>query len=56
MRFCINKTGPVEVKRTAKPISRKTGINNGVTGMMQAQSKNRLAPERDHALTRDRTR
>jgi hypothetical protein len=35
---------------------KKAGINNGMTGRMQAQSKKRFTPERDHVLTRGRTR
>ena len=39
-----------------KPDRRKSWNKNGVMGRMQAQSKIRFTPERDHALTRSRTR
>lgn len=50
MRFCRNRTGPDDVSRTARATANRIGIRMGMIDKTQAQSKMRLAPERDQEL------
>ena len=52
MRFCKKRTGPDDVSRTARAIASKTGTSKGNASRTQAQSKKRLAPDRDQGLSR----
>jgi hypothetical protein len=48
--FCRNKTGPRDVKRTARPVKRRTGSTNGKEQTAQVTSNQRFCMDCDHQL------
>jgi hypothetical protein len=51
IRFCINKTGPRDVRRIANPTTAKTRTSMGSAGRTHIESKRRFIPDSDQGLT-----